>query len=154
MRRFLIDTTLLTAYLLNRQFALQLIKPWIKKREVVTSILVYGEVHEYILGRSDYSKLQTRLVDLIEEIRPIYLTYQIMERYGVIRRLLRPKRSLIGDIDTIIAASALERNLTLVTSDTDFKRVPELKLMLIPRSKLARHSSKSKAKKKGINGRI
>ena len=43
---------------------------------------------------------------------------------------------LIGDIDTLIAATALYNNLTVVTTDSDFTRVPGLKLMHIPRQTL------------------
>ena len=32
-----------------------------------------------------------------------------------------------------IVATALEHDLTLVTTDTDSQRVPDLKLMLLPR---------------------
>jgi predicted nucleic acid-binding protein len=50
-----------------------------------------------------------------------------------IRRKLRPPhgKGLIGDIDTLIAATALERNLTVVTTDTDFQRVSGLKILLM-----------------------
>jgi predicted nucleic acid-binding protein len=61
-----------------------------------------------------------------------------MRRYGDIRRALRPTQSLIGDVDTIISATALERGLTLVTADGDFERVPGLTLVMIPRSQLGR----------------
>src|SRR5207249_99102 len=49
-------------------------------------------------------------------------------RYADLRRQMRPPRGpgLIGDIDTLIAATAIERKLTLVTADTDFQRVPGL----------------------------
>lgn len=43
---------------------------------------------------------------------------------------------LIRDIDTLIAATALEHDLTVVTLDGDFQRVPVLKVMLLPRSAL------------------
>jgi predicted nucleic acid-binding protein len=36
----------------------------------------------------------------------------------------------IGDIDALIAATAVEHGLTLMTIDTDFERVPLLKYML------------------------
>jgi predicted nucleic acid-binding protein len=39
---------------------------------------------------------------------------------------------LIGDIDTLIAATALHYGLTLITTDSDFTRVPDLKLQHIP----------------------
>jgi predicted nucleic acid-binding protein len=38
---------------------------------------------------------------------------------------------LIGDVDTFIAATALERNLTMITADHDFKRVPGLSVHLL-----------------------
>jgi len=62
-----------------------------------------------------------------------FLTYSILERYAEIRRALRPPYGpgLIGDIDTLIAATALERNLTIVTTDSDYERVPDLKVQRV-----------------------
>ncbi len=42
---------------------------------------------------------------------------------------------LIGDIDTLVAATALERNLIVVTMDADFQRVPGLTVELVPRTR-------------------
>src|SRR3954447_24564944 len=137
MRRYLLDTPMVSAYLLSRPVALQLINPWIQNREAATSILVYGEVNEYIRGRPDYPQLHAQLIELLKEITPFFITYPIMRRYGDIRRGLRPTNSLIGDLDTIIAATALERNLTVVTADGDFQRVSTLNVMLVPRQQLA-----------------
>lgn len=62
-----------------------------------------------------------------------FLTYSILDRYADLRRLLRSPYGpgLIGDIDTLIAATALERNLTVVTADKDFERIPGLQVNLI-----------------------
>lgn len=51
-------------------------------------------------------------------------TYAILGRYADLRRQLRPPHGpgLIGDVDALIAATALEHDLTLVTTDTDFER--------------------------------
>ena len=56
-----------------------------------------------------------------------------MECYADIRRALRPPQGpgLIGDIDTLIAATALERNLALVTTNGHFAGVPNLQVMQI-----------------------
>ena len=43
---------------------------------------------------------------------------------------------LIGDVDTLIAATALERGVTVATTDRDFERVPDLEVLLIPRQSL------------------
>jgi predicted nucleic acid-binding protein len=71
--------------------------------------------------------------DLLREVYPYFLTYAILDRYADIRWQLRPPHGpgLIGDIDTLIAATALERGLTVVTTDSDFERVPQLKVMLM-----------------------
>jgi len=52
--------------------------------------------------------------------------------------MLRPPHGpgLIGDIDTLIAATALVYDLTLVTTDCDFTRVPQLHVMFLPRDVL------------------
>ena len=44
-------------------------------------------------------------------------------------------------VRTIIAATALERGLTVVTADEDFRRVPGLSVTVIPRSQLRRRPS-------------
>jgi predicted nucleic acid-binding protein len=90
--------------------------------------LVYGEVIEYLKGRSNFPLRRGELRTLLRAISPYFLTYGILERYADIRRQLRSPHSpgLIGDVDTLIAATALERNLTIVTADRDFQRVPGL----------------------------
>jgi len=54
------------------------------------------------------------------------VTYAIAETYADIRRQLRPPHGpgLIGDSDTLIAATALTLDLVLITTDSDFDRVP------------------------------
>jgi len=138
MKRYLLDTSLVAGYLYNRPPAVELITPWLNHHEAATSILVYGEVVEHIKGRRNYPHHQAQLRELLEEISPYFLTYGILQRYAAIRRALRPPHGsgLIGDIDTLIAATALERNLTVVTTDQDFKRVPDLQVRLLPRTAL------------------
>jgi predicted nucleic acid-binding protein len=133
MRRYLLDTGPLGAYLQGREPAVDLFLPWIRRSEASTSVLVYGEVIEYIKGLHNYPTKYMVLRGLLGAIYPYFLTYSILERYAEIRRALRPPHGpgLIGDIDTLIAATALERNLTVVTTDSDYERVPGLKVQRI-----------------------
>lgn len=130
MKRYLLDTTLLAAYLHNRKAAVTLLTTLIKSHKMATSSLVYAEVAEYIHGLPSPKKRMQDLQQLLKEIYPFFLTYVILDRYVAIRRALRPPygRGLIGDIDTLIAATAIERNLTLLTADHDFTRVPHLRV--------------------------
>jgi len=133
MRRYLLDSGPLAAYLLGRQTAPALVRPWIRRRAVATSMLVYGEVIEYIMGMAGAQRRRTELRRLLRTVHPYFLTYAILDRYADIRRRLRPPYGpgLIGDIDTLIAATALEYRLTLVTTDGDFERVPGLDLIRV-----------------------
>lgn len=135
VKRYLVDTTSLTAYVTGRVPAQELISPWIERQEVATSILVYGEITEYIQGVPNPRPRQAQLRRILQEVSPYVPTIAILERYATLRRRLRAPHGpgLTGDIDTLIAATALEHGLVLVTTDTDFRRVPDLDLMLLPR---------------------
>lgn len=136
MRHYLVDTTPLAAALNNRPPAVALLSPWVTSRELGTSMLVYGEVIESFKGHPDVRRRQGALRALLRVVHPYLLSYPIMERYADLRRLLRPPHGpgLIGDVDTLIAATALTHNLELITTDHDFLRVPGLRVMLLDRT--------------------
>ncbi len=138
MKRYLLDNGVLVAYLKGRAGALRLIDPWLDAQEVATSIVVYGEAIEYFKGLPGYPKNRAGLRTLLQEVTPHKLTYPIMERYADLRRAMRPPRGpgLIGDADTLIAATALEHGLTVVTLDGDYTRVPGLSVLHLARSAL------------------
>lgn len=140
MRRYLLDTTPLAAYLSGRPRAIDHFAPWLDREEVATSVLVYAEVVEGLRSRAAFPTLYRLLRELLLSVHPYVLTYPILDRYSLIRRQLRPPHGpgLIGDIDALIAATAQERGLTLVTSDSDFARVSDLSTILIPRDEFRR----------------
>ena len=135
MKRYLFDTTLVAGFLHGRENIVKRIQSAIEKHEAATSILVYAEVTEYLKGlpKEQYTLFHTQLQVLLQEITPYPLTYPILDRYADLRRQLRPPhgKGFIGDIDTLIAATALDRNLTIVTTDHDFERIPTLKVTLV-----------------------
>jgi len=112
-----------------------LVAPWVAAAEAATSIVVYAEAIEHLKGLPNSSGHVAELQTALEEILPYGLNYTILDRYADLRRNLRPPygSGLIGIFDTLIAATALEHDLTLVTMDTDFQRVPGLRVLLIPR---------------------
>ena len=138
MSGFLLDTSLVAAYLRGRSGAVALISPWIASGEAATSIIVYGEAIEYISGFSTPGRWQVALRAHSGTMPVFDLTYAIMERYANLRRAMRPPLGpgLIGDMDTLIAATTLAHDRTLVTLDGDFSRVPGLSIMLLPLSAL------------------
>jgi predicted nucleic acid-binding protein len=76
---------------------------------------------------------------LLSDVFPLPLTLSILDRCAEMRLSLRPPRGsgLIGDTDTLIAVTALKRDLGVVTTDADFLRVPGLAVTLLDRKTLA-----------------
>ena len=133
MKRYLLDTGPLSAYVLGRPSAVELISPWVARKIATTSILSQAEAIEYFQGLTNYRRSRTRLFRVLNTIYPVVLPLSVRERFGIVRRQMRPPHGpgLIGDIDSFIAATALEFDMTLVTGDSDFTRVPGLDAMLV-----------------------
>jgi predicted nucleic acid-binding protein len=137
VKRFLIDTGPLAALLLGRSGATSIASPWVTQRQAATCVINYAEVQEYIKGFPDHATRHQDLQDLLTGVHMFVLTRPILERYAEIRRDLRPKGKLIGDMDILIAATALERQLTVVTTDSDFLNAPDLAVMVLTSKELA-----------------
>ena len=103
MRRYLLDSPIVTGYLKGRK-VVTLVEPWVEHNEAATSLLVYGEISEYNHSFPDFTRRQTELRALLQQVYPYGLSYLILERYAQLRRILRPPHGsgLIGDIDTLI----------------------------------------------------
>jgi predicted nucleic acid-binding protein len=136
MKKYLLDNGPLVALVKGRPGAERLMRPWVEHDEAATSILAYGEAIEYFRSLEDFSHRRDNLRALLQGVTPYRVTYTIMERYADLRRAMRRTVGLIGDIDTLIAATALEHDLTVVTLDGGLTRVPGLSVMHMPRSAL------------------
>lgn len=65
----------------------------------------------------------------LSEVSLLPLDRAIMRRFARIRGDLRRRGQIIGDPDILIAATAIEHDLILVTRNVrDFQRIPDLKL--------------------------
>jgi predicted nucleic acid-binding protein len=128
---YLLDSGPLSAYLLGYSKAVALVSPWIANREVATSDLAYAEVYELLQSFPDAHNQSMRLLSIVTgTINAFSLDFSIYRRYAEIRRHLRPRNELIGDIDTLIAATAFEKGLTIVTNnERHFNRVPGLNVV-------------------------
>lgn len=131
MIRYLLDAGPLSGYLLGHRRATTLMTPWIANKEVATSDLSYAEVYEFIRDFPDFAARHMQLVSLVlGPIPTLSLNFPILHRYADIRRYLRPRDQLIGDIDTLVAATALEVGLSVVTNnERHFKIVPGLNVI-------------------------
>ena len=90
------------------------------------SIATYGELYEGAYYSRDPQQALAQMQTLLAATTVLPLTTPIMERFGIVRGMLpRPVRQQVGDMDLLIAATALHHGLTLVTRNVkDFGLVP------------------------------
>ncbi|WP_235641338.1 PIN domain-containing protein [[Limnothrix rosea] IAM M-220] len=74
-------------------------------------------------------KIESAIASFVESVSTIPFRYETAEQATQIRAALKSKGQPIGAYDVLIAATALEHNLIMVTANQrEFERVPDLKL--------------------------
>ncbi len=130
MSVYLIDTDWIIDALHGQATALQTLSD-LAPQGLAISHLTYGELYE----GAHYSRTSAVdvavLVAFLHGIELLPTTVAIMERFAVLRGSLTVHlRRQIGDIDLIIAATALTHDLTLITRNRkDFQHVPGLQFL-------------------------
>jgi tRNA(fMet)-specific endonuclease VapC len=125
---YLIDTDWVAEYLKAIPEAVQTLQH-LALSGIAVSLVTYGEIFEGItFGRN--SKEETAgFRQFLRLANVVPLNRSVMHRFANIRGDLRQRGLLIGDMDILIAATALYHNLTLVTHNVrHFQRIPSLLL--------------------------
>ena len=82
-----------------------------------------------MLGSRDSARRQAQFEQLLATVEVLAFDSSIARRAAEVRRDLEQRGEGIGPMDTLIAATALAHNATLVTRNTrEFGRVRELKV--------------------------
>lgn len=98
-------------------------------KQIAISAIVLYELQLGILKSSDPTKRIKQLASLLNNIEVIPFTDKTAYYAAQIRKNLEQKGTPIGHCDMLIAATALERNATLVTHNTrEFSRIENLAL--------------------------
>lgn len=123
-----VDTDWLIDYLNGNRQAIELLDGLARQR-LALSLVTYGEVYDGIYSGHDPVGSEAGFLRLLQVVQVIPLDEEIMRRFASIRGALRRSGRKIGDSDIMIAATALQFGLTLVTRNLDhFERIPGLKL--------------------------
>lgn len=126
---YLLDTNILRYYLDNADEAVVLVTALIPDG-ISLSIITYIELYQGTLQTPDPNHAQERLAALLETIPIVPLSPAVARRCAHLREQLRRegKRVRQRALDLLIAATALEHDLTLVTRNRqDFSDLPDLK---------------------------
>jgi predicted nucleic acid-binding protein len=127
---YLLDSNWVIDYLGADQSATELIDSLVEAG-IGISIITYLEVYQGVLRHPDPRLAEAQLTSLLTWVPLFPLTLAVARRCARVREQLRQqqKRVRARALDLIIAATALEHDLTLVTRNPDdFNDIPGLKL--------------------------
>ena len=92
-----------------------------------------AEVYEGAHGQPQPESHLKRYRALLRPFRKLGLNERIILRFARLRADLRQRGQLISDFDILLAATALEYGLTVLTRNTrHFNRIPGLQLYTAP----------------------
>jgi tRNA(fMet)-specific endonuclease VapC len=128
--RYLIDTSSIGRAIADDTWRLRRAISNLGIDQIGASVMTVMEI-EYGLAR--HRVRQASVVrDLLRTFRPVAFDEHDAAMAGSLRAQMERIGKPIGLMDTLIAAQALARELTLVTHDTDdFARVPRLRILEI-----------------------
>ncbi len=125
---YLVDSDWVADWLAGRHDAIQLLSE-LSQQGLSISLMSYGEIYEGVYFSRDPQRSEAVFRQFLRGTFVVPVTRRIMKRFARIRGELRSKGLLISDPDLLIAATALEHGLTLVTRNlSHFERVPNLHL--------------------------
>ena len=125
---YLIDTDWVIDYLKGIPRAIVLLRALAYEGAAI-SLITYGEIYEGIYGSLDRSGSEERFRNFLDEVSVLPLDQPIMRRFPLLRDSLRRVGRPIGDLDLLIAATALQHSLALVTRNLGhFQRISGLQL--------------------------
>lgn len=100
-----------------------------RNERVAVSIISLGEIFDGAIGARDPERHLAEAQGFLEPYPVVQLSRTILVRLAQLRVELRRSGRLIPDFDPLIAATALEHGLTLVTNNpADYQDVPGLQL--------------------------
>lgn len=124
----LVDSDYVVDWLIGRPDVVALLSA-LRRDGLAISLITYGEIYEGIYRGRDPQSSERRFRQFRRFVEVLSLSRTIMRRFARLRGALRSRGELIGDADTLIAATALHHQLTLVTRNRrHFARIPGLQL--------------------------
>ncbi len=127
---YLIDTDWVIDLLASVPEAIQLLDR-LAQDGIAISIITYMEAYQGVERSPHPEEAQNKLSALLDSLPVVSLSPAVAQRCARLRETLRKQGKWVNarSLDLIIAATALEYNLTLVTRNTeDYADVPDLKL--------------------------
>jgi len=130
--KYLVDTDWIIDHLKGIEKVREKLKEFRQYGGIAVSIISLAELYEGIYSSKDPIKDQRLLENLLTQFSVLAIDREICKVFGRERTKLRKKKQLIGDMDLLIASTALHHNLTILTNNLKhFERVEGLKTFSI-----------------------
>lgn len=126
---YLLDTNILIDFFHGEKDAVDKLQSIEKEKlsvSVITSAEIYHGAHRTSLPQKHINDFESFLREF--SISVITINQAIAKQYGTLLASLEVKGGKLSGFDVLIAATALEYNLVLISRDNALKRVEQLKI--------------------------
>jgi len=128
---YLVDTDWMIDHLNNREPVASRIKD-LRKNGIAISMISLAELYEGVYRSQNPETAETGLLEFLSEIAILGIDEQICRRFGKVRAKLRTQGLLIGDLDIIIASTAICYQVPLCTNNLrHYERIEGLNIVSI-----------------------
>jgi tRNA(fMet)-specific endonuclease VapC len=104
--------------------------PTLQAEGLAISLITYGEVYDGIYYGRDPGAAERAFLRFLRGATVLPLNRSIVRQFALLRGDLRRRGLGIGDLDTLIAATALHHDLTLVTRNVrHYTRIAGLRIL-------------------------
>jgi predicted nucleic acid-binding protein len=125
--KYLVDTDRVIDYLKGNEETVELLLRLFPEGLAI-SLITYGEVYEGIQYGRRPNTQEEAFKRFLKGVEVVGLDRPTMRLFATLRGRLRKSGEIISDPDLLIAATALERSLTIVTGNAaHFSRIKELR---------------------------
>ena len=121
MNDYLLDTNILILFFRKTPGYKELLTSLSEDNDLFISAMTRIEI---VRGMRDHERAQT--FDLLNSLETVDITIEIADAAGELVRTWRTKGVILGEADAIIAATALNQGLALVTTNAKHFPMPDL----------------------------
>jgi tRNA(fMet)-specific endonuclease VapC len=124
---FLLDTDTCSAHLKLKGNLIHKFLQYMGRLHV--SVITVGELYTWALRANASPKRLQALLDLLNDVQVLEVTEPVVRTFGKVRAGLLDSGTAAPEMDLLIAATALQHNLTVVTHNVrDYAHVPGLRI--------------------------
>lgn len=123
---YMLDTNTVSHILKGHHRALERLSH-VPMANVCISVITEGELRFGIAKRPQATRLQRIVGEFLQRVAVEPWESSTAHAYGDLRASLESSGKVVGALDLLIAAHALDLNATLVTNDAGFRKIAHLK---------------------------